>query len=354
MSRPFFSNLITRQNMVLIFLILVLTLAQFRIIYRLNGGRDKIKGFGYNEKNLLDRETNIRAWMNRILAPLLVLGFSEITGLAWHSSHLFLSVLLLFLLNIMLFDYCLKLCRSPGTAACILLSYLLVFLLLQHYYIFLWDYIDIIIMSTFAFAILCQLPLYYFIILFFIALFNRESSLFIVFFLFIQTFQVKPNLKLISKKHLFVSLSLFLINSVYIKAMRILLYSGPERKHAYTGLPAILGNENHFIFNVKYFLSNFYYFFTKFGPDFNIVISVFIVLVVAFIIFCLIHGTPPLQRAALLLAVMVFSIFVSGLIMETRMWLITLPFVFLMIAYIQSDHQLLIKKALINLIFPKA
>ncbi|MBD3384425.1 hypothetical protein GF407_05795 [candidate division KSB1 bacterium] len=339
--------------MILIFLVLVLTLAQFRIIYRLNGGRNKIEGFGYNEKNLLNRETNIQAWMNRILAPVLVLGFSKMSGLAWHSSHLFLSVLLLFLLNIMLFYYCLKLCRSPGTAACILLSYLLAFLLLQHYYIFLWDYIDIIIMSAFVFGILGQFPLYYFIILFFIALFNRESSLFIVFFLFIQSFQLKPNLKLISKKHLFVSLSLFLINSVYIKAMRMLLYNGPERKDVYTGLPGILGNENHLMFNLKYFLYNFYYFFTKLGPDFNVVISAFIVFMVAFIIFCLIHGPPPLQRAALLLAAMVFSIFVSGLIMETRMWLMTLPFVCLMIAYIQSDHELLNKITLIKFISPK-
>jgi hypothetical protein len=126
--------------------------------------------------------------------------------------------------------------------------------------------------------------------------------------------------------------------------MRQLFYNGPERENVYTGIPALLGNENHLIYNLKYFFTNFYYFFVKLGPDFNVAISIFILFLIVFTISCLIHGNKPLKQTAFILAVIIFSIFVSGLIMETRMWLITLPFVFMVYAYLRMPGHNHLKK----------
>ncbi len=344
MRRLFPVNDESLKYIFMVFLIFILTLAQFRMIYRLNGGRDKVENFGYNEYNLITGETDIRAWVNRTLAPLMVWGFTHTTSLPWHSGYLLLSVLILFLTNIALYYYFHTFLQNYKTALAFFITYTLAFLLLQHYYIFLWDYIDTLLFSAFVFGILSRFSLYYFIILFITSMFNRESSLFIALYLFIQSFQYIPKIKLISKKHLFISISLILINVIYIKSMRQLFYNGPERENVYTGIPALLGNENHLIYNLKYFFTNFYYFFVKLGPDFNVAISIFILFLIVFTISCLIHGNKPLKQTAFILAVIIFSIFVSGLIMETRMWLITLPFVFMVYAYLRMPGHNHLKK----------
>ncbi len=329
------------KYIVVVFLIFILTLAQFRMLYRLNGGRDKIENFGYNEYNLITGETEIQAWVNRALAPLMVWTFTHLTSLPWHSAYLLFSVLILFLTNIVLYYYFYTFLQNYKTALSFFITYTLAFLFLQHYYIFLWDYIDILLFSAFVYGILSRFSLFYFIILFITSMFNRESSLFIALYLFIQSCQYIPKIKLISKKYLLISISLILINVIYIKSMRQLLYNGPDREKVYSGIPALLGNENHLIYNLKYFFTNFYYFFVKLGPDFNITISIFILFLIIFTFSCLRNGNKPLKQTAFILAVIIFSIFVSGLIMETRMWLITLPFVFLIYAYLRMpeyDH----------------
>jgi hypothetical protein len=343
--RQFFpTNDESMKYLVVIFLIFILTLSQFRMIYRLNGGRDKIENIGYNEYNLITGETDIRAWVNRALAPLIVLGLTHTTSLPWHSVYLLLSVLMLFLTNIVLYYYFHKFIQNYKTALVFFITYTLAFLLLQHYYIFLWDYIDTLLFSAFVFGILSRFSLLYFIILFIVSMFNRESSLFIALYLFIQSFQYIPKIKLISKKYLFISISLILINVIYIKSMRQLFYNGPEREQVYTGIPALIGNENHLTYNLKYFFTNFYYFFVKLGPDFNITISIFILFLIVLTISCLIHGDKPLKQTAFILAVIIVSVFVSGLIMETRMWLITLPFIFLVYAYLRMPEHNHLKK----------
>jgi hypothetical protein len=191
---------------------------------------------------------------------------------------------------------------------------------------FLWDFIDILIFTLFAYGILVHRPLWYFVVLFAVQIFNRESALFIAFYIFIDSIQWHPRLAVISKGKLAVSLLLAALGMMYIKYIRDTFFHGPPREYAYQGLPGLIGSENHLWQNIKFFAGNFYYLF-KFNPNFNVIVSIFIILLFYLGYRFMRSDTPELKQASVILSVVIFSIFVSGLIMETRMWLITLPFI---------------------------
>ncbi len=320
-------NYIKNEKMIILWLaIIIISLAEFRTIYRLEGGPESLENFGINERQLLQGEHHIKAWTNRWLAPHLILGFHNTTHIPWHSTSLFLSVILLLASNLIFFNLSARFTPNVDIAFRYTIYYILSIILLQHYYMFLWDFIDILIFTLFAYGILARRSVWYFVVLFTVQIFNRESALFIAFYLFIDSIQWHPKITVISKRKMAVSLLLASLGMIYIKYMRNTFYHGPPREYAYQGLPGLIGSENHLWYNVKSFAGNFYYLF-KFNPNFNVIVSLYIIFLFYLVYRFMRCNRPELQRASVILCVVIFSIFISGLIMETRMWLITLPFI---------------------------
>lgn len=327
MKNPVSAVSAKRSLVSLVIILVLLSLAEYRIIYRLHGGRHQITELGHKEKLLVEGGSKYKVWTNRLLGPYLIRGCSDISGLPWHSCFLLLAVISLVGLNCLVFILSCRLLQDSRMAFFYTAAFMGVFILLQHYYIYIWDWLDLLIFTLFVYGALRQKALGFFVLLFFIELLNREAALFIALYIILLAFDFR-HFRLHSPRLVLTGSALAFIGIGFIKTSRDLLFKGDlSNQEYYIGMVGEFGNEIHLWPNIKFLATTPYYLITSFGPAFNIVLTVFVVAITLFFIRAMMRGDSSERRLAAVGLAIEGSIMAFGLVMETRMWLVLLPFV---------------------------
>ncbi|MBL8861308.1 MAG: hypothetical protein JNK02_04775 [Planctomycetes bacterium] len=209
---------------------------------------------------------------------------------------------------------------APGSALRHLATFALAFLGLQFYWFHTWDTLDLLVFSVLAYGIFARKPVRFFLVLYPLALLNRESGLFVAVYIALEGLEfdaARRRVRLVAPWRLWSGLALLALGIAWTAVARsTLIVATPEVS---TGAPAFaLGNELHVWANLRNLLwANF--------RGLQAVHSVFVIGV--FASFALRAGRfTDAQLKAFLLALALFAnILVFGIVVETRVFFVLLP-----------------------------
>ena len=261
------------------------------------------------------------AYQNRLLGPYSILGLSNLIGVSFKAAWTIYHAITIQIFCIL----CYWIFKREGLRITYAINYLIVFLFaflsLQFNWFFPWDTIDLILFTCFAYGIAKSFPINYFLAIFVIGIFNRESALFIAVYLMLDAFSfVKGNfsIKFTKPKSLFTGISILPVGIFYTKYVRELLFiSKPD------GLPDI---KNELIGNHIYFLRNlkdlFFFNFT----NMNFLISIFILVSFGYFLRNFFRMNDRQLKMLLISLIIFMNIVIFGILNETRLYFIILPF----------------------------
>ncbi len=303
-------------------LILFLSIAVYRILLQIHA--PNFEYLSTLASDVLDGHAYWRAYQNRLLGPSAIQLISLAAGISFTAAYRVFILATVLLQNLLLYSLLRKKTVSPGKALLSTAMYCLLFLLVQDQWFYPWDLIDGLVFTLFAYGIFTSRPIYFFLLLFFLEIFNRESALFIALYLIIdgldftsiRSFTFQSRVKTIT------GILLLAGGLVYTKWIRDFLFiSNPngtlDEAHA------LLGNHISFFHNIKMVL-----FSNLFTPD--IVNSAFIIGTMLYWLFSIFKFTDAGIKAFLIYSAMTLNILIFGDINETRMYIILLPFVLLL------------------------
>lgn len=167
--------------------LLLFTAFEFRVIDQM-----------HQKHNLLNVEVasgiltgypRLRVWQSRLLGPTMVGALTDVTGLPFIKSYRFICFALLTLANFLYFYLFRKVSGSNKTAWTYTLAGAILFIVLQdRIELHTWDFIDLCMMALFAWAVFRGAPLWSLIALFFVELLNREAAFFIALWIILDSF----------------------------------------------------------------------------------------------------------------------------------------------------------------------
>ena len=262
------------------------------------------------------------ALQNRLLGPYAILSISKLTDISFRSAWAYFNAITLQIFCMTFF----WILRYEGMqlkkAIGCLIFFLFAFLILQDYFFYAWDSIDLIIFTCFAYFILKSSPKSYFLFLFLVSILNRESALFIPIYLIIDGFKFPKgffSLKLAKFDSFLIGIIMLIGGIIYTKIIRDFLFISKA-----DGMPDV----NHLIGNHIYLIPNLQNLFFFNLTNGYIYLSIFLVLTFGYFFF----KSPRMSEEELKLFLMSSFIFLNilifGLINETRMHFILLPFFF--------------------------
>lgn len=270
-------------------------------------------------QGVLEGKPHWLTYQNRLLGPYLELMISKFgmhRGDAWKVyNFIFLT-----LESLLLFGLLKKEGRTTSQSLHAIVIFFFCFIVLQHYWFYAWDALDLVLFTLFAFGILQRQKTSYFIVLFIVAIFNRESALFIALFLIVDAFSlsVRPlSIKLVNYAKLGLGAVLIFAGMAYIKAIRHALFiskpdGNPDTEHETIG--------NHFQLwqNLEDFCTNF--------SNAQFVISIALVGSIYYFAKHIRTYTESELKCFIMMMALIANIMLFGLINETRMHFILLPF----------------------------
>lgn len=292
-------------------------------------------------QGVIDGTPHWRAFSNRLLGPYSVLFIAHL-GFSFETSLQIFNFLLIALQNLILFYLLLH--YTEGSYA-ISIRYLIIFsfmlISVEDYIMYTWDYIDAIIFTLFAFGIFQSKPTGYFAILFAVEIFNREIALFIAFFIIIDAIVTgrsengifpKIDLSNIHKKHLAAGLSLGAAGVVFTKVIRDFLFIESTVPGVGKDLEnKLIGNHIQILDNIRIlFIENF--------TSLEIVNTIILIGVIVYLILLFPYFKETHYKAFLVTGTMVLSIFIFGLINETRLYRFLVPF--MLFFHLELGHHL--------------
>jgi hypothetical protein len=259
------------------------------------------------------------AYQNRILGPYLVLAITKL-GLSFrYALILFDSVLLIaqsWLLVYLFGQFKLQ----NSTRLLFLVIFLFSFLALHNYWFYPWDSIDLIVFTFFSYGVAKEFPVKYFVGLFIVAIFNRESALFIALYILLEGINVNTTamkVNIIPKK-LIVGITLLICGVLITHFLRISLFISQAE-----GMPPDNPAENQLNFSQNIYdllIGNF--------TNSNFIVSVGIFSLLCILVSNMKSYNTAQMKSAVMVLILTVNIFIFGLINETRMFLILLPFIF--------------------------
>lgn len=261
------------------------------------------------------------AYQNRLLGPALVYWISQ-TGITYSQALQAFDLLMILLQNVILGVLLRKSTKSRAEALIWIIVFSFSFICIQHLWFYPWDSIDLIVFTLFAWGILQAKSMLFFILLFCVGIANRESALFIALYIMIDSFRLSArinDLYLKSRLKLITGAFLMLLGMAYTKIVRTFLFvsrqNGLDDKSHET-----IGNHIYLIDNLK----NLFYvnFFSTAAIN-----SAFILGSTAYLLFFFRQYTDAQLKATLVYCAIVTNILIFGIINETRMYIILLPFI---------------------------
>lgn len=266
-------------------------------------------------------------FQNRLLGSYVIQLISATTGRSFGTSFsLFLSISLVFA-NIILFFIFSDLTKNRKLGLKYTFYFVIIFLLLQHEWLFPWDLIDILIFSLFAYSIYRDAKIRYFVILFIIALLNRESALFISLWIIIDSFKYikseKTFCRLIVKKYqLIAGILLTIAGMIYTKGIRDYLFiDSAIRIGSKDKGPFSFGNQFHLFYNVKLIYHGFFHYN-------GVILTMGCIIGATYYLLSNIKKfTERTVKVSLLLISVLFSIITFTIFTESRGYFILIPFI---------------------------
>lgn len=144
------------------------------------------------------------AHQNRLLGPYLVLLISKL-NVSFSTAWMIFTGLWLAIESVLLFYVLRKQDQTPIKSIKFVMIFWFFFLMLQDFWLYTWDGIDLIIFTLFAYGIIKEKSTGFHLALFSVAIFNRESALFIATYILVSAFKFTvrpPSLKLVDRSKL--------------------------------------------------------------------------------------------------------------------------------------------------------
>lgn len=318
-----------RNNFIFIVVILLISIATSKVLMQIHN--DHFNLLWRAAYSVLEGKPNWIAYQNRLLGPSIVYLISKI-GVSYSFALIIYIFLMTALQNLLLYFLLRKMNISCHNALIWVSLYSFAFLLVQYHWFYPWDSIDAIIFTLFAYGIFQGKSLRYFLLLFCVELLNRETALFIALYIIIDSFHFGPvnnRFYLASKKKLIIGIFLILFGAIYTKAIRDYLFIS-----RHNGLPdtahELIGNHIYLISNLKNLF--FYNLFSL-----KVINTSFILGTIVFLIYYVKLYTDAQIKLLLVYCAIVANILVFGLINETRMYIILIPFLIFFIVFVDRN-----------------
>lgn len=260
------------------------------------------------------------AQQNRLLGPFLILILSK-AGISFLAAWKILTAILLLLQSLLVYFILRQERLSPTQALSYLVLYWFAFLVLQSPIYYVGDQIDMLVFTLLAYGIVAAKPLSFHVVLFVIALLNRESALIIAVYVILSGFALAiapPTARLSSRSKVVIGTLMLAGGALYTHFVRRTLFvSRPD------GLMDVehdtIGNHLYFFDNLaKLFFENFR------STDCAISISLFLGLLL--IMRKLPTFTDSEIKATLITLVILATTIVFGSVTETRVYFTLIPF----------------------------
>lgn len=277
---------------------------------------------------VLSHKPHWLAYQNRLLAPYSVYGIS-LFGIPFEKALMVFYVLAIFAQTIILYVLLLKYTNNNFSLSILyVIFFSFMFIGIQHSWFYTWDSLEIIFFILFSWGIWRKKTTLYFVALFFIALTNKESAIFIAVFLIVDAFQFQnqedsffPAIKLSSVAKLVTGSCLTFFGVAYTKLVRDYLFIvsskpdlGDDSSHR------VLGNHLTLPENLQAFFSG-----NLLSTD--IINSLFLIGLVVYLLWSFDRFEEQDYKAFIIIMLIIISIFLFGLINETRIYAPLLPFI---------------------------
>ena len=317
---------IHRSEFPYLLIVLLISVLVYKVTNNSIAHWDELTNAAYG---IIDGTPHWRAFSNRLLGPYTVFSISHL-GFSFETSLQIFNFLLICIQNFVLFYLVLRYTENSYSKS---IRYLIVFsfmlISVEDFISYTWDYIDTIIFTFFAFGIFQSKPTRYFVVLFLVELLNREIALFIAFFIIIDAVildrsknKLYPLISFssIKTKQLFTGLAIGLFGIIYTKIIRDWLFIESTVPGVGKDLSnKLIGNHIQIMENINLlFVENF--------SSLEIVNSIIIVGIILYLALLYPHFTMSHFKAFIITAIMLLSILIFGLINETRLYRILIPF----------------------------
>lgn len=271
-----------------------------------------------------------RVFQNRLLSLYILKWLSVSTGISFTAATKLFNLFATIGINIIAYWVFFNLSRNKTIALRYMIYVATLFLVLQDYkWLLAWDYTDVMFFLLFAYGIFLKKQYRFFVILYIFALLNRESALFIAAWLIIDSISFRNEnntshfrVSGVDVQKLLVSGVLLISGIIYTKLIRDLLFIKSSEAHVgYDLANKTFGNMIRFSRNFDDFFLNIF----RFQRD--IVSDLFLVFIISLFWLNREKLSPFVIKFAVLIFGMVLSIFLFGLINETRLWLTLIPMI---------------------------
>jgi hypothetical protein len=272
------------------------------------------------------------AHQNRVLGPYLVLLISKL-NVSFSIAWMIFTGLWLAIQSVLLFYVLRKRNQTPVESIKFVVIFWFLFLSLQDFWLYTWDGIDLIVFTLFAYGIITEKSTAFHVALFSVAIFNRESALFIAFYILVSAFEFTmkpPSLKFVDRSRLLLGGLLLVGGALFTKYVRHALFVS-----TWDGRSDV---EHQLVGNHVLLLDNLRSIFVDYLASGALPIFIIVVLAIAFFL-SRIRSFQDGELKCLLIALLILlNTMVFGLFTETRLFFILLPFaLFLSIGAMRHD-----------------
>lgn len=307
--------------LVLLISLVVFQITSFRIIHW-----DELSDVAYG---VIIGRPHWRAYSNRLLGPYMVYLIS-LFGVEFDEALEIFNFALIWIQNLVLFNLVSRREKSHGIGFRYVVFFSLLLIILQDYYVYTWDYIDVVIFTLFVWGIFQARPARFFVPLFLVELLNREIAIVISFYLILDAFDfcrrgknLLPRITFNPKKKRQAALGagLTVAGVVYTKIIRDLLFIESSLERVGNDLEnKLIGNHIHFLDNIKdLFVNNF--------KSLEVVNTLFFIGLILYLVLLLPKFSPLHYKASIVVVLMLVSILIFGRVNEVRMLISVIPFV---------------------------
>jgi hypothetical protein len=289
-------------------------LLQLRLILALFG--DSYDFSVEASRGVLDGRPHWRVFQNRVLGPLVVAGLERLTRDPRQAYMLF-TVVALTVAGGLAWRLGARLGRSPLAALC--LFEVLFAGLLTRPWLYAWDFVGLVIFFVFVEAVLAARPWPWFVALFAVAIFNRESAEFIALWMVLDPVARHARGARFDRAMALAGLACFAVGIGVVEALRRALLVEEVGPRLFPEAAAQRGPEVHYRLAENLAA-------LRAAPNFeNLVVVYFLALLVLLVVRLAFHDPPRLVGLALVHLGLLAALVLFGSIFETRIYLEFVP-----------------------------
>ena len=313
-----------RSAMIMAGVLLLLTFFEYRTVAPGDSVQSKMVAVSLN---IATGHPEWKTFQNRIAGPFLVHEASHFSGLTYANCHAtFVAGMLLLSNAIPLFVLSRLFADRRDVFLFLLLNAVLIVAIQHRGFLYDWDLIDLCTMFLFAYAVFAGSPVWMLALLFVVELENRESASFIPLWIVIDALvSLTKRLERRALANAGIGFGLLAIGSVWTSFLRErLLQADPHDERV---RQVVMGEH----LQIRQNLYDLAHPFAPDGFDSSRGLAAYLIpamLCLLFVFFARCPVVPRVQavKVGILLLAMVMSLFLFGLLTESRVWLDLVPF----------------------------